>query len=96
MTVWDIGRMDDLVFAEAMHSVNGSAINTNTVTGAPMCACCCEGVTSERLEALGQLGFCRAAILGAVWQAADPLQALTVALARAKRVTQTSPLNTEA
>ena len=88
--------MDDLVFPEATHSVNGCAPNTRTVTGAPMYTCCCEGVTSERFEALGQLGFCRAAMLGAVWQAADPLQALTVALARAKRVTPTIPLNTQA
>ena len=44
------------------------------------------GVDPERLEALGWLGFCGAAMLGAVWQAADPLQALTAALAQADRI----------
>ena len=41
---------------------------------------------TERLEALDQLGFCGAAMLGAVWQAADPLKALTATLAQADRL----------
>ena len=46
-------------------------------------AACCAGVVPERLEDLSQLGFYGAAMLGAVWQAADPLQALTEALTEA-------------
>ncbi len=65
-----------------------------TSMGAPKFACCRAGVSSERLQALSQLGFCGAAMLGAVWQAADPLQALTVALARAERLLTAQPLST--
>ena len=45
----------------------------------------CAGVVPERLEDLSKLGFSGAAMLGAVWQAADPRRALAAALAEASR-----------
>ena len=44
------------------------------------------GVDPERLAALSRLGFSGAAMLGAVWQAPDPLHALKTALATADRI----------